>query len=273
MRLNTTSISFKSGLTSNILQQESKICPQETARYFRNLKNKEWKAFEQTDFKDNRAMALACKFCSKIFSNFKNKIDYIQGYSMLSLTLPQNIHVFNTEDGKYIDDQCFFTNKQKLKIEDNLAPFPIGTIFIDNNFDSLEYLNDVVEDFYKLKKCSTSHFLQPIIHEWIHTIFYKLIYNYCSNHNKSYEKTLLNLQEKSFSDKEKEIIENVISKYPIETKQNAYSELFAEAWTKFICESLAKDCVTFKRNPLKLMRATPKEFQKILQKVSSIEFL
>ena len=52
-----------------------------------------------------------------------------------------------------------------------------------------------------------------------------------------------------------------------------FAETFAESWTKFICESLSDDCKTFKKNPLDLIRAMPKEFQEILKKVSQVEFL
>lgn len=273
MNCTSTNISFKSGLTPKILSLENKINPRETANYFRNLKTKDAGAFRQTDFKDNRAVALVSKLCSKIFSNFRQKNDYVKGYSALNLVLPQDIYVFNQEDGDYKENQCFFVNKLEIQPEKKLPPFSIGTVFVDNYFDSLEYINELVEDCYNAGQCSTPHFLRPFVHEWLHAIFDKLVYDYSRTHSKSYVETLYNLQEKQFDDREKEIICDVVGEYPAVVSRNAYNELFAEAWAKFICDSLALDCVSFKQNPLKMMKSTPKEFQKILQKASTIDFI
>lgn len=272
MKCANTNISFKSGLTSNILRQESKICPQKTTQNFRTVKNKSWGMLRQTDFKNNQAMALANMFCSEIFKKFRAKVDYVHDYSLLNLALPQDIFVYNSNEGAYKDRGYFFTNVKPLKTEENLPPFAIGTVFINNDCNSLEYLNSLVEQFYRTNNCSSSHFLQPIIHEWLHAIQNRLINNVCYNHAKSYERTLINYQSQKLNNAEKEVIFDVVGDYPIKSEKTQYSELFAEAWAKFICESLNEDCMSLKQNPLDLMMKTPKEFQQILKKASLIEF-
>ena len=64
---------------------------------------------------------------------------------------------------------------------------------------------------------------------------------------------------------ENEIIYNELGEYAT-LPNNQYLEVFSEAFTKFICDSLKG--VELIKNPIELLKSTPKEFQKILRKAT-----
>ena len=72
-------------------------------------------------------------------------------------------------------------------------------------------------------------------------------------------------------DKEKEMVGNLIGTYAFSKEEGQYPELFAESWTKFICESLSDDCESFAKNPVDILKSMPKEFQSLLEKISQVE--
>ena len=265
---------FKSGMNAQILRMEKNIIPRHVENYFCNLPTRDWRSFYNIDFKDNKAMATASRLCADIFNNMRKLFDYRNGYSMQTLTSPQDLYVYNPEDYELYKDRSFFEiSNGSLFREKDKAVFEIGTVFMPNYLKKLDHVDFHTETNYSKGKTSTPHFLNPFIHEWLHAIFDKMIYSVCFPCNYGYEKTRNNYSIQELTDKEKEIVSDLISTYPASCKTNQYAETFAESWTKFICDSLADDCRTFKKNPLDLMRATPKEFQEILKKVSNVEFI
>lgn len=264
---------FKSGMNAQILRMEKNIVPRHVENYFCNLETKDWRSFYNIDFKDNKAMATASRLCADIFNNMRKLFDYRNGYSMQTLTSPQDLYVYNHEDSDLYKNRSFFEIGSRIDIEKNKPVFEIGTVFLPNSLKKLDHVDLGVEKNYENRTTSTPHFLNPFIHEWLHAIFDKTIYSYCFLCTHDYDKTRYNYSIQELTDKEKEIISDLISTYPASRNTNQYAETFAESWTKFICESLSDDCRTFKKNPLDLMRAMPKEFQEILKKVSQVEFL
>ena len=274
MNINTDGIIFKSNIRTELLIQEKKIKPKQVLKYLRNYPQKDWGDFNQSDFKDNKTVALISKLCVDIFKNFQKKCDYRKGYSLQNLICPRDIYVFDREIDKSFKDfpTSFFTNFNSVSINDNSKHFQIATIFLDNNISSLEELNSMTEKYYKDKLISSNHFLQPFIHEYMHSIFFKFVNYITRNSRFSYLKTIENFENKKLTSLEKEIISNTISQYPLHSA-HPYSELLAEAGAKFICDSLTEDCQSFKNNPVDLYKSTSNEFQKIMKKVLTIEII
>ena len=264
---------FKSGMNAQILRMERNIIPRQIENYFCNMPTKDWRSFYNIDFKDNKAMATANRLCVDIFNNMRKIFDYRNGYCMQNLTSPQDIFVFNNEDSNLYGNRGFFAIGNDIKIEENLPTFQKGTTFFSNTLKKLDNIDALTEQFYKDGKTSSPHFLNPFIHEWLHSIFYKTVSNICYNGIANYNATIENYNQQKLTDKEKEIVSDIVSLYPANCDENQFAETFADSWTKFICDALADDCKTFKKNPLDLVKATPKEFQEILKKVSSVDFI
>ena len=72
------------------------------------------------------------------------------------------------------------------------------------------------------------------------------------------------LENKVLPPKENEIIYETIGKYSTQPI-NQYLEIFSEAFTKFICDSLKNG--TLDKNPFEQLKKTTPEFQKIFKKV------
>ena len=273
IRINSAT-NFKSGMNAQILKMEKNIIPRHVENYFCNLPTADWRSFYNIDFKDNKAMATASRLCADIFNNMRKLFDYRNGYSMQTLTSPQDLFVYNPEDHDIYKGRSFFEISNSNLIREKDKPvFEMGTVFMPNFLKKLDQVDFHTEANYSQRKTSTPHFLNPFIHEWLHAIFDKTIYSYCFRCTHDFDKTRYNYSIQELTDKEKEIKSDLISTYPASRNTNQYAETFAESWTKFICESLSDDCRTFKKNPLDLMRAMPKEFQEILKKVSQVEFL
>lgn len=274
MNIKIDNINFKSNITKDLLIQEKRVKPRQVLKYLKNYPKKDWGDFVQSDFKENKTIALISKLCINIFRNFQKKYDYRKGYSFQNLVCPQDIYVFDREIDKSFKDfpVSFFTNFSSISINDNSKHFQKATVFLDNNISSLEELNSAIEKYYKDRLISSNHFLQPFVHEWIHSIFFKFINNITKKSGASYSRTIENFENKKLTNKEKEIVFDIVGEYPI-LSTNPYSELLAEAGAKFICDSLAEDCKSFKNNPIDLYKSTPNEFQKIMKKVLAVEII
>ena len=268
IRINSAT-NFKSGMNDQILRMQKNIDPEKVQRFFYELETKDFGSFRHTDFKGNKAMAAANMLCVDIFNNLRKIFDYRKGYSMQTLTSPRDLYVYNREDSDLYKDHYFFSIAGDGRVEKDKPFFYIGTVFMPNEIDKLDLLDAITEQSYQEQQTSTPHFLNAIVHEWLHAIFDKTLCNFCDNRSLDFSKVYNKYSFKELTDKEKEIVSDVISKYPASCKFNQYTEIFVESWTKFICDSLSDDCRTFKNNPLDLMKATPKEFQEILKKVSN----
>ena len=267
-------ISFKSGLTAEIIAMEKSINPKQVERYFKNSSYKDWEAFYRIDLKGNKTHATANRLCADIFKNLRKIFDFRKGYSAQTLIFPQDLYVFNPKDSEYYNQcgsffvNCAYTNPEKMK-----GVFDIGTFFMNNDISSLKFINGETESLYETKKVSSPHFMQPYVHEWFHAFFDKWVKNRAFLHSYSFDTTIQNYSQQTLLPAEKEIVADVISTYPTTVEHSQYAECFAEAWAKFVCEALAPDCKTFAKNPIDLLMKTPLEFQEILQKVTNIKML
>ena len=270
-------INFQSGLTKNIVQMEKTIQPGRVAASLKKSHNRDWADLYTLEFKKNKALALACKLCENIFLQFRNKHDYRSHCTIQDMILPHGIYVFNEDelqkpptDGNHY----FFTTIKSTKdITKSKKFFDYQTVFLNNMFKSLEEINEQMNMNKENNSLSTGHFLHCFIHEWIHAIEGKMLYHI--THYKSfgyYDNTVGYYGAQKLSEKENEIVADILGEYATKQDENThqYTEAFAEAWTKFICDSLNKECTGFKKDPVSELKKTPKEFREILKKVSTI---
>lgn len=269
-------INYRAGYTHQIAAMEKHINPRTVENSLKNSKYCDWGDFKNTDLKNNKAIALANKLCAKIFINFRKIYDFRPGYSSQNHLFPKDLYVLNEQEQNSIPNftdsgcliKCLGLDARPIK---DKPTFNIGTLLFSSEIKSLEQMNKTAESEYLDKWWSTNHYLHPFIHDWIHSSFYLTLVHRARNEGFDYKNTVKNYDIQVLTDKEKEIVSDVLGRYALSPEYGQYQEIFAEAWTKFICESLADDCVTFKKNPLDILKSTPKEFQAILEKVSKIK--
>ena len=266
-------INFKSGLTKEILEMERKIKPGQVENYFRKTPYRDWQAFYRIDLKGNKTHAIANRLCADVFKNLRKIYDLRQGLSMQKLILPQDLYVFNRDASDDYKDMYFFSNCTFWRPEKNKPTFDVGTVFMPNDINSLKIINGAAERAYEEHRDSAPHFLLYHCHEWLHALYFKLVQSMTFISSYHYNTTMQNYQNKELTPEEKEIVASVLGTYPTTVKYGQYPECYACAWSKFICEALAPDCRTFAKNPIDLMKKTPKEFQDILKKVTDIKML
>ena len=139
------------------------------------------------------------------------------------------------------------------------------SILAPNVFNSLEQINEITDSKKIDKLQSSSHFLHPFIREWIHSIV--SYYNDTTAKGTScVYKWIIAADNKILSNHENEIVYSVLGEHASTMSPYQSREVFAEAWTKFICESLDTDCINFKKDPLDEMKKTPKNFKQYLKR-------
>ena len=266
---------FKAGLTKQIMQKEKSIRVSDVKNQLTHSPYRDWQDLYLLDFRGNKAHALACKMCAKIFVQFKKAHDYRKNMSVQKLVLPHGIYVFNENElSTTLPEELhqFFTaNINHNNTFRNKMLIYRQTIMLNNFYKSFEELDVQMDENKHNNFLSSGHFLHGHIHEWIHAIQGKIIYNMAFIRSGSYEATIHNYFKQELSEQEREIVADTLGEFASAQEKNQYPEVFAEAWTKFICNSLNKDCSGFDKDPIDELKKTPKEFQTILKKVSDIK--
>lgn len=279
--------SFKAGLTKQLLKKEAHINPKQVENYFLTSPYRSRYNFNNLDLKNNKAYAFAFRLCAEIFKNFSKKHNYSGCQWKKPVVFPSDIIVYNEDE--LSDD---YSTEEKIKqmhsfntlgsiiydinqnpIKNLKRPMSLGTIHVPNIYSSLEQLNTEGDYAKQIHLTSSDHFLHLFVHENIHSFVYYYLYDKagcCSTCN--FEPTRDHIREQRLDDHECAIVGDILGNYAATPDVNQYNEVVSEAWTKFICDSLDKDCVSFKKDPIEVMRKTPKEFQKILEKVSTIHY-
>ena len=175
---------------------------------------------------------------------------------------------------------CLPESQSVLKDE---SPFKTGSIF-HKKVESIEELDSIIESDYKSGKRSSGHFLAEIIHEIMHGVFIDKIYKKygyggkcpftkekypIKNLGKSGVAIMKELQVKSFSKEENNTIKEFLGEYsthPI----NQYHEVFAEFFTKLICDTLSEKTALPVKNPKDEIKKYPKELLSIITKVLQV---
>ncbi len=265
MNISINNINFQAGLNAKILLAEKFIIPKNQEIFFAD------KYGIEANFSENKSAALANKLCINIFEELAKKLNKF-------FNAPPVVKIYNRND---LVDKTSATNfcipdtKQVLNSD---YPFPGRSIFFEM-FQKLTDIDDITEFQYKNKKTSSSHFLAPFIHEWLHSMHLDYIYNMfgyggsCDYLNEIYPlkglsicgyKLLEMLGTRCLSQKENEIIYDVLGEYAT-LPHNQYLEIFSETFTKFICDSLLGTKLV--KNPLDELKKTSQEFQTIIRKV------
>jgi len=225
----------------------------------------------EVSFMNNKSAALATKLCLDIFEELAKKINK-------KLFLPPAVFFYNKEDIINPLSATNFCIPDTCEVLKNEYPFPGRSIFF-RNFKNLSHIDNLVESHFAKKEISTAHFLAPFIHEFMHSFQLDHIFNnfgyggQCNYMSKIYPskkgvkcgvELLKELERKILTPQENEIIFENLGEYS--TKPfNQYLEIFAEGLTKFICESL--NGTELRKNPIDLLLASGKEFQKIFMKI------
>ncbi len=262
-------INFSSGLTTKLLLKEKCTNPCKLETYL----NKEFGI--ETNFSGNKTMAYANTLCAQIFQKLSKKMNF-------NFLFPPFIRIYNKTsliEKNSASNFCIHDSKAIL-IDDN--PFPGRSIFFENIIN-LKYINEKTEESFIQKYTSSPHFLAPFIHEWLHSIQLDFIYNNygyggkCAYLTEQYPdksckptgfEIIASLQNKKLSLKENMLVYDILGKYAT-LPYNQYLEIFSETWTKFICDSLSGTQIV--KNPIELLKETPKEFQNIVRKICSFK--
>ena len=265
-----TKQSFKAGLNKFVKEQAEITNPVALEQLFNDTFNIE------ASFKDNKSAAFANSTCIKLLSNIAEKIK-------LKFFSPPAIYIYNRENIINKNDANNFCIQDTKEVLKNDYPFPGRSIFF-KDFENFEEINNGIEILYDKKISSSNHFLAPFIHEWLHSIHLDMIYSKlgyggaCSYLNEVYPvknnkltgiELIKQLETKKLSKKENDVIFDMLGEYSTRG-ENQYLEIFAEAFTKFICKSLNGNLEVVK-NPFDIIKTTSKDFQKILNKVCNVQ--
>lgn len=257
-------ITFTSGLSKQILNSAKSNIPELQEKVF---------AYQgiEAQFLNNSSASFANNMCLNIFKDLFKRFK-------LNLSLPPAVFIYqrnNIVNKSYADNFCI-PETQDVLIDE--YPFSGRSVFF-KNFHNLEEINDITEFQFQNKRVSSSHFLAPFLHEWIHSFHLDVIYKTfgyggnCEYMREVYPKKntkingfqlLKKLELQIFSDTENQIIYDTLGEYST-LPENQYLEVFSEAWTKFICNSI--DNFHLVKNPFDEFKKTNKNFQAIIYKI------
>lgn len=258
-------INFQSGLNKNLVRQAKNIKIKDKEAYFlSNQIDTNFDACKPIIFTTYKVFQIFDTLSKKLKENiFRLSIPYIQIYQKKNL-------IFNFQGYGF----CLPETQQVFKDE---FPFKTGSVFFEKE-NSLEELNNKLDESFQNGERSSSHYLAPFVHEFLHNVYINHIYNkfgyegicpYTTAKYHNYINCGLNimrmLQKLKFNDFENEIIKENLGKYAT-TPNNQYHEVFAETFTKLICACLSANS-SLVSNPLDELKKQPKEFLAIIKKL------
>lgn len=249
--LQKSNLTFKSGLTREILMQEKNI---DIKSVQNNLLNHNIESSL-----NSKTVAFAIQQVLKIFDILKRKTNA----KLFNINIP-SIQTYIKENLVFDFQGYGFCIPQFQLVLKNRKPFETGAIFFEEE-NSLECLNNKVDEKYVEHKRSSSHYLSPFIHEFLHNVY--LNYIYANNGHNTFN-VLSKLENLTFNNSENKIIANEIGTYATQP-HNQYHEVFAETFTKLICDSLSSNSLP-KENPLDKLKNLPQEFLVILPKLFNL---
>lgn len=259
-------INFQSGLNNNLIKQSKNVKVKKIEANF--LYNQ-----VDTNFKDCQSIAFTADKVFQIFDNLSRKLKI----NTFQISIPR-IQIYQKKN-LIFDFQgygfCIPETQQILKKE---FPFETGSIFFEKE-NSLEEINQKLDESFKKEERSSSHYLAPFIHEFLHNSYINYIYTkygyegICPYTSKKYHNDkncghsiMRELQTLKFNEHENKIIRENLGQYAT-TSQNQYHEVFAETFTKLICNCLSAENSTLCSNPIDELKKLPKEFLTIVKKL------
>lgn len=259
-------ITFSSGLNVTLIRScnHINVVRVETLLHSKNV---------NADFQMNKTAAFCVQKISEIFNLLKTKTNV----KIFDLKAP-NIRVYNKQSLNFPFQGYGFCIPESRKVLKDELPYETGSIFYDDEY-SIEELNNKLDESCSRNERSSSHYLSPFIHEIMHGIYVDYIYKkygyegQCPYTREKYSKernfglkVMDFLQQKGFSSRENEIIKNNLGLYSL-SPENQYHEVFAETFTRLICNCLSeKDSMPVK-NPLDDIKSFTSDFLQIIAKL------
>lgn len=264
---NSYGLNFKSGLT-DVIKREVKTI--DTA-----VIENQWHDICGVDanFAGNKALAACFTYVLNICQDAFNKFSLPFNY------LPPRIRVFKPDDLiEPIESNCLgFCITDTDKVLKNEPPFELCSVFLKNQPDDIEYIDNLSEKGFNSGKSSSSHFLAHVLHEWMHNIHLNLIFYKDGYDGKcAYAQEVYNnknffphglekldwLEKDKFTSKQKKMVKENIGSYAATSK----IELFPEVMVKLITGVIDADTMTLKQNPLDSLKTLPKFVQSFIRK-------
>lgn len=247
-----TKLSFSAGLNCKLSRIQYTFNCNNAISYLKDYNIK-------SDFLDNKPIALSTTIAISIF----NKLREVFGF--FPFWCP-SINVYKKNNLLIPDKELYhFCIPAETRVLSHKQSFKPASIFY-SNIKSLEELNFQAERGYDMGMKPSNHFLSDIIHEMLHAIYLNRIYE---KYGKGAFPVLQDLQYKYFSKAENEVIGNILGKAATEPL-NQYHEVFADTFTKSICDSIATNNCSPSENPLEKFKQYPKEFINIIKKVLAV---
>lgn len=241
-------ISFKSGLNKNVVNLQRSFECKLAEQYFA-------KQHINTDFINNKSMALSTNIAAFILNTLHSRFNFFSFWT-------PSVNVYNKENLLLDTNLYHFCIPECKKVLMHKPIYERASIFY-SNVSSLEELDAQAEQAYKYGIKPSKHFLTDIIHEMMHAVLLKRIYD---KHESNSLNILQNLQYKKFNEDENKIIADILGSEAT-CSLNQYHEVFANTFTKIICDSLTKDSFVPSKNPMELLKCYPKEFIEIIKKI------
>lgn len=241
-------LTFQSGLTNEIIEKSKNV-------NIRTVQNNLLNHNIESNL-NSQVVAFAVQEVIKIFDILKNKTNA----KLFNINIP-SIQTYVKEHLIFDFQGYGFCIPQTQPVLKNKNAFQMGSVFFEEE-KSIEHLNNNLDKKFEEHKRSSSHYLAPFIHEFLHNIYLNYI---CTKYGDSTLKVLSKLQNLAFNDKENKIIASKIGTYAT-LPHNQYHEVFAETFTKLICDSLSAKSLP-KENPLDRLTTLPQEFLVILAKL------
>lgn len=259
---------FKAGLTPQIRREISKLDTKALEREFAE-------ANVDCFLKENKSIGGILAICINLLEDAYKK------YSLPFMYLPPSIYVYDTPELIQTEPNdetytgfCITDAKEVIKDQ---KPFDVSAVFIKNQLDDIDYINDLAEKSYGKNVASSDHFTHFIMHELFHAIHLDSIFR-----NEGYEgqspyakelyknpyiknpKGLLKidiLNTKIFPLR-KGKIENSVGRYAATSRM----ELFPEVMTKMLTDSINSENLSLDSNPMDLLKNYPKFIQKFIKR-------
>ena len=265
------SINFKSGLNRGIIAKSNTIIPIIVEGKIAKSKGIDAKFF---GYKVN---AFCVEKALEILDILKEKT----GRNIFNANVP-NIRTYSKNDLSFPFNGYGFCLPESRKVLKNEPAFETGSVFYPQE-KFLEELDEKVEESYNNNERSSSHFLAPTFHEIFHEKYLDFIYKKygydgkcpftkekysLKNPVKSGLDVLKRLEKLSLNVDENEVVRETLGNYSTQNT-NQYHEIFAETFTKLVCDSLSKDLIPLK-NPYEIMKTLPKEFLFVFNKILNI---
>ncbi|MBR6126810.1 hypothetical protein IKQ21_03910 [bacterium] len=268
---NANNINFKSGLNSNLVRQSRNCIVSDVENHFRKQKI-------ETNLEQCKTIAFCVSKVQQIFRALTEK-NFIKN---LRICAP-GIYTYLPDKLNFNFEGYGFCLPETSKVFNDGKLYLTGSVFLEKE-NSIEMLDSKTEKSYLNGNRSSSHYLSPILHEFLHGVYIDYIYKkygycgFCEHTKEMYPakdsnfdglKVMDQIKTKKLSEKENDIVRSVLNTYAT-SKTNQYHEVFAETFSKLICDTLSEKDSMPTKNPLDNLQKYPKDFLSILNKVLSV---